>query len=293
LYEDIAALFAKRMIQNRDVKAIQFSNGDYVPDFRMKDTMPEHGGSPETSRHGLGFTMDHLTAHLTGQQTYGHYLLDSNSNARMFAFDIDLVKENGTYAIPPGPFKFDPSITNQQFDEQYQIFEHLNPRTIWLDRNPATAIPAAREWWKQQMMGLVHRFAGGIRDLGLPCAAAYSGGKGVHVYGFTGEMPGEEVRAAADIVMATLDEFEPLKGKHFFRHKDMSPITGFRNFDVEVFPKQVDLEDKKMGNLMRLPLGRNQKSQDPTFFLDLKAPAAVMRPHPNPAALLESGDPYA
>jgi hypothetical protein len=43
---------------------------------------------------------------------------------------------------------------------------------------------------------------------------------------------------------------------------------------------------------MRLPLGKNHKSSDPTFFLDMTTPLGQMTPHQNPTALLESGDPF-
>lgn len=286
---ELAVQLAKRFIQNRSTKAIQFANGDYVPDFKMKDTMPEHGGSPETSRHGIGFQMGHLEAHLAGSETYGHYLLDTDSNARMFAFDIDL-RDEGTYCVQPDYTQMDPNITNQEFDESVKVYGPVNPIELWHDRTQAQA----RTWYKQQMMTLVHRFTAATLELGVPVAAAYSGNKGVHIYGFTGPMPASEVRDAAMIVMDSLDDFEPLRGKNFFRHKNLDPIMGFPNFSVEVFPKQVSVSDKGgLGNLMRLPLGRNQKHNDPTFFLDLKAPMAEMRPHPNPLQLLETGNPYA
>lgn len=280
--QDVATQIARCFIQNRDVKAIQFSNGDYVPDFRMKDQ----------TRHGLGFTMESLTAHLEERETYGHYLLDKEGMCRMFAFDIDLEKE-GNYVVPPGTFTLDPRITNQQYDDQVRTVSNVNPREIWLDRNSATAVPEAREWYKEQMMKLVHRLSGILHDLKIPAAAAYSGSKGVHVYGFTGTLPAEQVRFIADNVMSRMEDFEPTRGKHFFGSKNLDPIHGYKNFSIEIFPKQTEAKEGGLGNLMRLPLGRNQKSDDPTFFLDLKAPAAKMRPHPNPAALLESGDPYA
>ena len=68
---------------------------------------------------------------------------------------------------------------------------------------------------------------------------------------------------------------------------------GYPNFDLEVYPKQDSLADKDLGNLLRLPLGRNLKNPaDPTFFLDLTTPPGVMVPHGNPVQLLETGDPY-
>jgi hypothetical protein len=45
-----------------------------------------------------------------------------------------------------------------------------------------------------------------------------------------------------------------------------------------VYPKQASLAGKDLGNLLRLPLGRNNKSKDPTFFMDMTAPLAEMRP---------------
>jgi hypothetical protein len=46
-----------------------------------------------------------------------------------------------------------------------------------------------------------------------------------------------------------------------------------------VFPKQDSLAGKDLGNLMRLPLGRNLKNpKDPTFFIDMTTPMGVMSP---------------
>lgn len=263
--DELAILFAKRFIQRRDVKAVQFASGAYVPDRELKN--PGRFGP-------LGFKMEHLLQHLEASASYGHYLLDNDSNCRLFAFDIDLEKQ-GSWS------------TLEMTDAEPQSFE-VNPREAWQDR----AHPG-RPWMKMQMGMLARKFVSTIqKELGIPCAAAYSGGKGIHVYGFTGPMPAVQVRAAATFVIESTDDWELFKGQHFYRHKLRDPILGYPNFSVEVFPKQDSLDGKDLGNLMRLPLGRNLKSADPTFFLDLATPIGVMAPHPNPVQLLENGNPY-
>lgn len=274
--DSLEVLFAKRFIQRRDVKAIQFSDGSWSPDTALRNL---NGYAP------LGFQMQHLTQHLNGTHTYGHYLLDANDRCRVFVLDIDLRKaDDGSWVeFPKG------EMSNEEFDAQTRVVTNINPRRLWADRTNVQA----RTWFKYQMRVLADRFCRVIQnDLRLPCVSSYSGSKGVHVYGFLGDSPAKEVREAALLVLDLLDEFEATRGNNFFRHKDSDPRTGFQNFEIEVFPKQDTLAGKDLGNLVRLPLGRNLKSNDPTFFLDMRAPLWSIQPHPNPASLLESGNPY-
>lgn len=271
---DLAALYARRFIQRRDVKAVQYATGAYVPDRN-------------------GFKMPDLLAHLDGSASYGHYLLDADSNCRMFAFDIDL-RKTGTYVPMGSDFA---EMTHDQFEAATQYIALGDPN----DRNDTSLRDAwtnrahpARPWLKAQMGALAHKFVGAIQtELELPCAAAYSGNKGIHVYGFTGPMPAVDVRAAANLVIESLGDWELERGQHLWRHKITDPYLGYSNFSVEVFPKQDNLDGKDLGNLMRLPMGRNLKSSDPTFFMDLTAPVGVLKPHANPVKLLEDGNPYA
>lgn len=276
--DQLAALFAKRFIQRRDVKAVQFSSGAFVPDRELKRRGTD---TKDPGVHGpLGWEMQHLTAHLEGTATYGHYVTDQEDKARCFTLDIDLQKEGFWCSMPTDGS--DP-----------QAFA-CNPREVWLDRNPDTAIPEARQWFKTQMGTIGRRLVRVIHEqLGIGSAVAYSGAKGIHVYGFTGPMSAAEVRDGALFVLDYTDEWKPLKGEHFFTHKVEDPFLGYQNFSIEVFPKQGSLEGKDLGNLVRLPLGRNLKSQDPTFFVDLQTPIGEMAPHPDPVFLLETGDSYA
>lgn len=285
---DLAIQFAKRFVQRRDVKAVQFpevngQRGGYVPDHKLRH-LGNHGP--------LGFTMEHLHAHLSSTATYGHYLLDSDDNCRMFCLDIDLEKTGHYVPFPP----WDGSMTEEQWEKEIAPIPLGDPddpkdnslRLAWLNR----AHPA-RPWLKYQMGMLARKFCGIIaRELSIGTAAAYSGNKGIHVYGFTGPVPAEQAREAALFVLDLAGDWSPYRGQHIFKHALESPELGYQNFSLEVYPKQSTLDGKDLGNLLRLPLGRNLKSEDPTFFLDLTTPPAVMQPHGNPVQLLETGDPF-
>lgn len=288
---ELVGLLARRFIQRRDVKAVQFSSGAYVPDYKLKSI---------GSHAPLGFKGRHLASHLAGEATYGHYLLDSDSKCRLFAFDIDLEKSKydeagnlvgehvGAWCKLPPWEGIDPNISDEDY-EKLVAAHACDPREIWRDRRALDA----RAWLKYQMRTLADKFCSVIsRDLGLPTAATYSGNKGIHVYGFTGEMPASEARAAALLVLDILGEFDPIRGQNFYKHKVENPLLGFQNFSVEVFPKQDSLDGKDLGNLLRLPLGRNLKTKDPTFFIDMTTPAAQLAPHADPIKLLETGDPW-
>lgn len=275
--DQLAVMFARRFIQRRDVKAVQFSNGGYSPDRELKNP----------GRHApLGFKMDHLHAHLEGRATYGHYLLDSDDNTRLFAFDIDLQKTGYYVPIPAG---WSAEMTEEEWDAALTPVPVPDLRAAWLDRSWV-----GRSWIKYQMGMLARRLCRVIEEeIKIPCAAAYSGNKGIHVYGFTGPKPASIVREAALYVLEYMDEWDLVRGNHVFGHRSTDPAVGYGNFTIEVFPKQDSLDGKDLGNLMRLPLGRNLKSPDPTFFLDLTTAPGVLAPHPNPVALLEDGKPFA
>jgi hypothetical protein len=282
--KDLAKIIALKFIQRRDVKAVQFKNGSWSPDSEVK-----------SGNHGLGWKLSDIEKHLNKEAVYGHYLLDAEDRARVFVFDIDLVAfdknrpECNNYVSMPGLVGQPAGLTNEEFDAQTVVYEDVNPRELWHDRSQLQA----RAWYKLKMMELAHKFTSACVELGVPTAAAYSGSKGIHVYGFTGNMPASEVREGALLALDIVGEFEPSKGKNFYRHTNLDPITGYPTFELEVFPKQPTLEGKSLGNLVRLPLGMNHKSpKDPTFFLDLKAPMGQFRPHPRPIELLESGNPY-
>lgn len=301
--KELAKAFAKRFIQRRDVKAIQLdrpggglSAGDWFPDTRIN--IEKRPNSPHLP---VGFNMAHLLAHLSGERTYGHYLLDADSNCKLFVFDIDLEK-SGTIVKQPNweslPFEhYDNPAAQEEWYIENSVTEVVDGkgstlRDLWMDRRREAA--PSRAWLKYQMRHLSQIIASKVHEMNLPTAVAYSGSKGVHVYGFTGSLPAKEVREAAMIALDMSGEFEAVRGNNFFKHKNDDPFTGFANFSIEVFPKQDSLEGKSLGNLVRLPLGVNHKNpKDPTFFVDMTTPLAELKPHANPVKLLEEGNPFA
>lgn len=281
--KELAELIAKRFIQRRDVKAVQLKSGFWTPDdFRD----PATGEYKYAETHPLGWKMPHLLNHLAGTKTYGHYLLDAENMCRMFAFDIDLEKE-GNYYSQPDWSSVPEDADDNWFIDNSELIEKVNPRELWGDRREK----AARSWYKYQLRSCAHLLAKRIGELGLPTAVAYSGNKGVHVYGFTAPTAAARVREVAETVLEMTGEFELYKGENFFRHKNEDPVFGLRNLSIEVFPKQTELNEHGYGNLMRLPLGKNLKNpKDPTFFLDMCAPLGEFRPHPDPVKLLATGE---
>ena len=281
--KELATLFAKRFIARPDVKAVQLDRdaghlkqGDWFPDVKID--AEKRPNSPHLPH---GFKMSHLLSHIDGTRTYGHYLLSKESTCKMFAFDIDL---NETGGYPNGIFA--------EMDGPNFIIPVPDLRATWQSRHKDDQ--EARTWFKWQMKMLAHVLAKQVVELDIDCAVAYSGSKGVHVYGFMPEaIPAPEVRAAAELVMEMTDEFEVLRGKNFFKHKNQDPASGFPNFSVEIFPKQVNLDGKDLGNLMRLPLGKNQKNpKDPCFFLDMTSPIGQFKPVSDPVTLLTNGNPF-
>lgn len=272
---EVEDLFASKFIARTDAKAIQWPGGSWSPHCEF---------NPETRKNDgprIGWRREDLEAHISGERTFGHYLLNSKSECKLFAFDCDWEKTGFLPTLP---------LTTEDEVEWRESFIETNPREMWLQRGFA-----GRDFMKLQMKQLAHMLLRAISDpngLGIPCAAAYSGGKGFHVYGFTGLIEAKEARNGAHIVLDDIGGFEPLRGENFFKHKDEDPVNGFRNFSIELFPKQDTLDGKDLGNLMRLPLGKNLKApKEPTFFIDMTAPLAELRPM-DPVTALQMENPW-
>ena len=226
-----ANLLAKHFIARPDVKAIQHANGIYTPQRER-------------------ITRSDLTRHLEGQQTIGHYLLDTDSTCKLFCFDID-VDKIGEYVDTAG-------------DRQ-----PMNPREAILDPGH----PAFR-WLRHQTRCMAEGLSMATeRLLGVKTVILWTGGKGAHVYGLTGRVPAAEARGAARWLLDDYGVFEAVRGDCFFKHTMRNdPEHGYPHLTIEVFPKQNNLEGKDLGNLLRVPLGINRKSGKESFFLDTRAP---------------------
>lgn len=263
---EIANLLAKMFIARPSVRAVQMPNGEYITDRQGKE-----GPYRPFNRLAL---MDHIS----GVATYGHYLIEPETNdCKLFAFDIDF--EQKGYL----PVAFD--------DDGLPHAESVecNPRQLWRHRDFA-----GRQYMKGQLMHVANLLASkASRELELPVAVAYSGFKGVHVYCFTGRVSAAAARQGAQLVLE-LAGAQPLKGKNFFVLPDGDVNLG--NISIETYPKQDNLDGgKTFGNLMRLPLGVNRKAPtDPTFFIDLSKGPGLMTPvkGENIVKYLETGDPW-
>lgn len=273
-------LLAKKFVQRRDVKAVQQVDGTYRPDrtpWKRSD----------------------FKAHVDKSATFGHYLSDQDSNVKLFVFDVDL-EPNGTWVERPDLSTLDPSVVEgpelDAWFEKSTIVHQSTPREDWKNRKHP-----GRSWYKFQLRTMAEMLSSAIhKELGIQVVCSYSGNKGIHVYGFTGVVPAHEARAGALLALeaagnsfSATGEFVPVVGKNFYQYNSDDPVDGFRNLKIELFPKQASMDGKDLGNLVRLPLGRNLKNpKDPCFFLDQSAPHNELVPHPDPVALLEGRSPW-
>lgn len=276
----LAKLLAKRFVQRKDVKAVQVADGGYRPvrePWKLRD----------------------FVDHVTGEQTFGHYTCDADGLTKLVVFDIDLddIKDKtGTWCDIPDE-KLAECNSEADFRDALQVYSGINPREEWHNRRSP-----ARNWLKYQLRSMCDYITSGVQNhLELQSAAAYSGNKGCHVYAFFPEPV--DARVARKAALLTLEYagkliapgggFELHKGVNFFKHSLDDAYYGFENMTVEIFPKQASMEGKDLGNLVRLPLGRNYKNpKDPTFFIDQTLAVKELKPHPDPVLLLETGNPF-
>lgn len=259
--KEIEDLLAKKFISRTDVKAKQFANGAWAPHREFNPATGKHDGER------IPWRREDLGAHLSGRTTFGHYVVSANSECKLFAFDIDLEKAGSLPTLPLPSWENPEDPFNEAFNDGLAACDDL--RGAWASRGHV-----ARWYMKLQFKELAHKLCKAIvEELELPCAVSYSGSKGVHVYAFLPKLlPAHEAREGAKIVLDSVDSIKPSKGEHFFK-SDFFP-----NLSIEVFPKQDSMEGKDLGNLLRLPLGKNLKSKDPTFFIDMCSPLGEMKP---------------
>lgn len=277
----LAKLFAQKFISRPDVKAKQSRFGTYAPDRTP-------------------FSMNDLVAHIKGDKVLGHYMVGEDDTVKLFAFDIDL-EQLHPQTLPngnPNP-AYRPMLLPQTVDEYgvYGNFEEANPRQTWMSRKQGPA----RQMMRFQMHYLAHKMVRAIREeLEIPAVAAYSGSKGVHVYGFTGKASATLARQGAAVVLAATG-WNLFRGNNVYTYSNpdvfgqSNEVMNFHQYSLEVYPKQDSLEGKEkgLGNLMRLPLGVNYKSpKDRAFFVDLRAPFNELIPM-DPIEALTTSDPWA
>lgn len=182
----------------------------------------------------LPWKVGDLRAHIRGEKSYGHYLLSKENTCKLFAFDLDVRKEAREYFYPSAEGVENPERTDELIRQLRTVAEGLAARTE--------------------------------RLAGVETAIAFSGGKGLHMYAFTGEIPAAEAKSAATLVLEDFGCFEAFRGTNFWRYR--GDPNFFPDVEIEIFPKQTELGADGLGNLMRLPLGVNRKTGWKAFFLD-------------------------
>lgn len=246
---ELEKLIAQRFIARQDVKAQQMSSKSYQPVWEP-------------------WKRQDLTNHLAGRQTFGHYMVNTDSQCKLFCLDIDIKQGEGF--LPT--IEWDTSGSDEALMQMWHdTFQRKNLRQAWLDRKDPS-----RAFTKFQLRMLAGKAMQLIwEELGIPCAMASSGSKGLHVYGFTGLVPAADAREAAMLVMELMGNWRVSRGNSTFDCGDTDPADGYPQFDIEIYPKQETLGEGQLGNLVRLPLGVNKKApKNPTWFLDPRAPMA-------------------
>lgn len=244
---ELVRYLGTRFIARKDVKAFQRSDGAWFPDRTP-------------------FTMSNFRDHLNGSETLGHYMLSEQDTCKYFAYDIDLVKHDrgcSTQGCKGCTTRVEELILNENGNPQKTgaVFD-CNPRLSFAHQDD----PAYRtllinlRLLSEGLARLINR------HLQIPVAIAYSGNKGLHVYGFTGEVAATAAKEIALTLLHDAGPFEAFRGNHFWRH-----THEYTMLDIEVFPKQVSLEGKDLGNLMALPLGRHQVTKNEKFFITTQA----------------------
>lgn len=223
---ELIKLLGTRFIQRRDVKSFQSPNGGWYPD---KSPM----------------SLQDFKDHLNGTKTLGHYMVDPGTQTcKLFAFDIDIRKPNEKEGYIPLDLNGNP----------------YNPREAWLQDGTPQHFELL-----VQARSIAEGFATRVHSLmSIPVAIAYTGGKGFHVYCFTGTIPADAARKMAHGIMTGWSCFEPSRGDNFWRHKQTDL---FPDIEIETFPKQGHVDEDGFGNLMALPLGINQVTKKEKFFV--------------------------
>lgn len=196
------------------------------------------------------WAMQDIVDHIEGRKTYGHYVVSPEGTCRVIVFDVDL-RAKANPERGEDPIMFDGS--------------EIDPREVW----SGPGGPAKKDL-ALQLRALTEGFARrGKKLFDLPVMVSYSGAKGMHAYVCLER--GTQAAEAREMAHLLIESFDgaivPDKGKNFFRHE-----FGYPALSVEVFPKQDTVGGDGFGNLVRLPLGVNQKSGKAGFFLDLNTP---------------------
>jgi len=236
-------LLAKKFINRSDVKAVQWSDGAGYNPLR-----------------GKPFTYRDLKQHLSGEKSYGHYMVSQDDMSKLGAFDLDAGRDE---------------ITINLYEEESDRMS--GPEITFV---PREAMAQLDHPGRETYIRFLRVAAAGLEAFssrmipGCMTATSFSGGKGLHVYVFMpSQMKSDRIRKLLSSVMGkTRPTWEPLRGDNFWH----TPNQIFPGIEIELFPKQSKISD--LGNLMRLPLGRHNKTKMDAFFIDTNARETELLP---------------
>lgn len=261
---ELIRLLGTQFVQRRDVKAWQRDNGEWFPD--------------ETP-----MTMADFEAHFDGSKTMGHYMVDQDDKCKLFAFDLDILGCAESF-LGSCEGKYPGCTSTDRHKHGWMV----NGEELWLRDEWLKPDSPYREHLALQLRCLAEGLALRIdRVHKIPVAIANSGGKGLHVYGFTGPFPAEYCIQLAMEILEGFGCFAPTRGNNFFRHDDGQ----YKAIEIEVFPKQATMEGKRLGNLMKLPLGVNRKTGRRSEFITCKVGYDTLAPM-DPQRALEGDLPW-
>lgn len=251
---DLVKLLGTRFVARKDVKAFQSDDGAWYPDRTP-------------------MTMQDFRDHFSGTRTMGHYLLDQEDRCKFFAFDIDLAKHGKNCTTQGCKGGCVP------YHGADNVLYNLDVRQVWAAGPEAYGfvdgdLPLFYDNLTMDLKCMAEGLARYTnRTLGIPVAIATSGHKGLHVYGFTGEVPAEAAKALALQVLTTYGCFYASRGDNFWRHSEQ-----YESLEIEVFPKQTTLDGKDLGNLMKLPLGVHRVTKRRAEFIHVKGALGILGP---------------
>lgn len=290
----LPGLIAKRFIARPEVYALQSpKTGAWRPSYSWNPADQKYDGPVRP------FTKEVLEDHIAGKHTVGHYMVNTEGNCKLFAFDLDLIDGEAPWIQYPSArdmesledkFGDDLERKNAAWEHLIKLGRHSgNPRELWQHKTHPS-----RQYYLRQMRGLAEELSQRIfKELEIPVAVDYSGFKGVHVYGWHGMLPAADSRTLALEILDSFGRFEAFRGESEFRDTVEEPDTGYPTLSIEVYPKQEKIREGGFGNLMALPLGVNYKApKSRKFFVDQRSPHATIVPRKDPIPLLEHGNPW-
>jgi hypothetical protein len=281
----LVKLLGERFIERKDVHALQSDNGAWRP-VKCEGCWEQERRTGDTvyCPH-MQYTMTDFRRHLAGEITLGHYLVNPETQTtKLFAFDLDLMKPK---VMPDGEVVFQP-VYGGDPDAAFPPPDAVpfNPREAWLQPDHP-----AQEEMVTAMRALAEGLARRIDEvLNIPVAIVDSGGKGLHVYGFTGSILASQAQALANMILEE-GPWERSKGNAFWRHRNADTFGTYQYVEIEVFPKQTELPPGGYGNLMKLPLGINRKTGRPAKFISVRGGLNQL-PEMDPMKALQGDQPW-